>query len=350
MVAIRTSDADAFVARPDPARPVVLVFGPDAGLVHERAEALIRGAVDDPADPFMLARVEAEEVAANPMRLVDEAQTIPMFGGRRAVWLRTGGRFNVVPAVEALLALPALECRVVIEAGDLRRNAPLRSLCERAKNAAAIACYADSERDVARLIDAETRAAGLSMTREARAMLVPLLGGDRQASRSELRKLMLYAVGKNEIDVDDIAAVVANASALGIDAAVDAAFAGRKVELESEFAKLMAAGTSPNAVVGAAIRQAAELHKLRLSVDDGTGIQSAVQSKQPPVHFSRRALIEAALRAWNADRLADAIVQFGKVSLAVRQQPDLAEPLTRHALMAVASSAQALSRGSAARR
>ena len=32
MVAVKAADVDAFVARPDPARPVVLVFGPDAGL------------------------------------------------------------------------------------------------------------------------------------------------------------------------------------------------------------------------------------------------------------------------------------------------------------------------------
>ena len=36
MVALKTSEADAFVTRPDPARAVVLVFGPDAGLVSER--------------------------------------------------------------------------------------------------------------------------------------------------------------------------------------------------------------------------------------------------------------------------------------------------------------------------
>ena len=41
MVAIRASDVDSFLARPDPARPVVLVFGPDAGLVSERVNALI---------------------------------------------------------------------------------------------------------------------------------------------------------------------------------------------------------------------------------------------------------------------------------------------------------------------
>src|SRR5262245_1457157 len=35
LVALKTAEIDKFLARPDPARPVVLVFGPDAGLVRE---------------------------------------------------------------------------------------------------------------------------------------------------------------------------------------------------------------------------------------------------------------------------------------------------------------------------
>ena len=158
MIAVKAADVDSFLARPDPARPVVLIFGPDAGLVSERVNALIKASVDDVNDPFSLVRLDGEELAANPARLVEEAQTIPLFGGRRAVWVKAGSR-NIAPAVETVLGLPASECRVVIEAGDLRRNAPLRVLCERAKNAAALPCYADTERDLARLIDSEMRVA-----------------------------------------------------------------------------------------------------------------------------------------------------------------------------------------------
>src|ERR1700675_953539 len=161
MTALKAAQVDAFVARPDRARPVVLVFGPDAGLVRERAEALILGAVDDPADPFALARLSGDDLAAEPMRLVEEANTIPLFGGRRAVWVKAGSR-NFVPAVEALVAAASPDCRVVIEAGDLKRNAPLRAACERARNAVALPCYADGERDLLRLIDEELRANELS--------------------------------------------------------------------------------------------------------------------------------------------------------------------------------------------
>ena len=154
MTALKAAQVDAFVAKPNPAQPVVLVYGADAGLVRERAEALVRASVDDINDPFSLARLEGDALAAEPSRLVEEANTIPLFGGRRAVWVKAGAR-NLAPAVEILLGAAPKECRVVIEAGELRKNAPLRAVCEKAKNAAALPCYPDSEKDLPRLIDAE---------------------------------------------------------------------------------------------------------------------------------------------------------------------------------------------------
>ena len=160
------------MARPDPGKPIALIFGPDAGLVRERTDAFLRAAVDDPRDPFALALIEGDTLAQSPERLVEEAHTVPLFGGRRAVWVKAGSK-NFAAAVERLLAAPPLsDCRVVIEAGDLRRGAALRSLCERAANAAALPCYADDEKGLVRLVDEELRSAGMSITADARATLV----------------------------------------------------------------------------------------------------------------------------------------------------------------------------------
>jgi len=334
MVAVRPQDVDAFVARPDPARPVVLVFGPDAGLVSERVNALVKASVDDPNDPFALARLEGDLISAEPSRLVEEAQTMPLFGGRRAVWVKAAGR-NIAPAVEALLAQRIAECRVVIEAGDLRRNAPLRALCERAKNAAALPCYPDSERDRTRLIDEEMRAAGLTLAPDARALLIPLLGGDRAASRNEIRKLTLYARGRGEVGVEDVTAVVSDASALGLEDIADAAFAGRPAELETQLAKARTAGTSAGSILFNAQRHVAQLHKWRSAIEAGGPF--AIDALQPPVHFRRKAFIEAALKNWNAARLANAMAELADAVLESRRKPMLAETIAERALLAVAA-------------
>ena len=84
----------------------MLVCGPDAGLVHERAEKIINASVDDPNDPFALVRIEGDALAAEPSRLVEEAHTVPLFGGRRAVWVKAGSR-NFAAAVEAVVGKPA---------------------------------------------------------------------------------------------------------------------------------------------------------------------------------------------------------------------------------------------------
>ena len=342
MVALKTAEVDAFMAKPHPARPIVLVFGPDAGLVSERVEKLIHASVDDPRDPFALVHLAGDLLASEPSRLAEEAHTVPLFGGRRAVWVKAGSR-NFAAAVELVVSTPPKDCRIVIEAGELRRTSPLRALCEKAKTAAVIACYPDTERDLLRLIDDEMREAGLTIAPDARAALVALIGGDRQASRSELRKLALYAHGKEHIALDDVLAVVADASALALDGLVDQAFAGRAPEAETQFSKALAAGTSSGTIMSSALRHVIQLHRARLAYDAGDS-DIALSSFVPPLHFSRRPLVEAALKNWTTPRLTRAMENLAEATYEIRQlrtpADGLADPIAQRALLSIAMAAR----------
>jgi DNA polymerase III subunit delta len=339
VVALRGKEIDTYLARPDPARPIVLLYGPDTGLVHERANALMALAVDDPNDPFALVKLDGDELAGEPSRLVDEAMTVPLFGGRRAIRVRAGSR-SFASGVETLTEMPIKDCLIVIEAGELRPDAPLRKTCERAKSAVAIACYADTERDLARLIDEELRISNLRIAADARAALTSLLGGDRQASRNEIRKLTLYAHGQQEITLDDVMAIVTDASGLALDPIVDNAFAGRAADVEASFAKAMEAGIYPGMIIMSAQRQAAQLHKARLSVEEGRSEMDVMESGFPRLHFSRKALVETALRNSNSERLLKVIAQLADAAFDMRKQSSLAEVIAQRALLAVAVNAR----------
>jgi DNA polymerase-3 subunit delta len=339
MVAVKSGEVERFLARPDRAPPIVLLYGPDAGLVRERAQALIGASVDDPADPFQLSRLQGDDLIAEPTRLVEEANTMPLLGGRRAVSVRAGGH-NIAPAVEPLIASPANDYRVVIEAGNLRRNAPLRVLCERAKNAVALPCYSDSGDALTGLIDEEMRANGLTVSPEARAALVPLLGGDRLASRQELRKLAVFAAGKRSVELADVIAVVSDASALELDEIIDAAFAGRKKELEAQLGKARTAALSPDAILWAALRHVAQLHKARFLVDKRAPVDAALGSIAPFLSSSRKAAIKAALALWTSPRLVRTMTQLADAQLTARRQSNLAQLVAHRALLAIAERAR----------
>ena len=343
MAALKGAEIDAYVAQPD-ARLIALVYGVDAGLVRERVEALLAASVDDVNDPFALVRVEADTLTAHPQRLLEEAHTVPLFGGRRALWVKAGGA-NIAAAVEALLAdPPQKDCRVVIEAGDLRKGAPLRALVEQAKGAVALACYADSERDLARLVTEELRAAKLSIAPDAQALLVSLLGGDRKASRNEIRKLALHAHGKERVEADDVLAVVADASSLAVDFVIDATFAGRIQVFDSQFQRARTGGIPAATMLSAAARQATNLHRARLEIEAGKSVDNAIRETfRPPLFFRREPLVKAALAAWTAPRLEKAMAELAEATLAARQWPIAAEATTHRALLVTATNARARS-------
>jgi DNA polymerase-3 subunit delta len=339
VVALRGKDIDAFLARPDTGRPVILLYGADAGLVRERADALIASAVDDPKDPFALVRMDGDALAAEPSRLVEEAMTVPLFGGRRSIRIRAGSK-SFAGAIDTLADSALKDCRIVIEAGELRPESPLRKACEKAKTAVAIACYPDGERDLAKLIDDELKLSSLRIAQDARASLMALLGGDRQASRNELRKLTLYAHGQSEVTLEDVMAVVADASELKIDPIVDGAFAGNATIVETEFTKAMVAGTYPGMIMMAAQRQAALLHKASLAVADGGSASAVVESGFPRLHFSRKNAVEAALRNFSPQRLAAVIENLAVAALDVRKQNTLGAVIAQRALMSIAVNAR----------
>jgi DNA polymerase III subunit delta len=340
MTALKAGEIDAFIARPDPARPIALIFGPDLGLVRERTEALIAKSVDDLNDPFALARIEGDTLAEEPERLVEEAHTVPLFGGRRAVWVKAGSR-NFVAAVERVIAAPpASDCRVVIEAGDLKRSAPLRTACERAAVVAAIPCYVDGERELGRLVDDEMRSARLTIAPDARGLLLSLIGGDRRASRNEVRKLALYAHGRTRVEVDDVLAVVADASALALDGIIDAAFTGRPADVEALFARARAQAMPASVVVVSTLKQATQLHRARVAIEAGSSVGEASARMTPPVHFRRKAAVETALSSWTAARLERTMAQLAEAALDTRRRPILAEPICERALLSIAVAAR----------
>ena len=101
------------------------------------------------------------------------------------------------------------------------------------------------------VIDDELRKAGLTIDPEARALLKRNLGGDRMATRAEVAKLTLYALGQREISADDVRALTGDVSAASVDLAVDAVLAGDLQAFDTAFSRLaLGAQSGLHGIVG----------------------------------------------------------------------------------------------------
>lgn len=337
MVALKGPAVATFIARPD--RPVALVYGPDAGLVLERSAAIVAGFLGEPADPMARTVLDGDRLAAAPERLVEEALSVPMFGGRTALRVTATAK-NLAPAVEPLLREAPRDTIVVLEAGDLKPSSPLRKAIEGAPEGVAIPCYADDAGAIDALIDEELASAGLTASADARDALRRLLGGDRLASRGELRKLAAYGLGGTRIELEDVAAVVGDASALALDTLVDAVGVGDAATADRELARSIAAGNAPAAMVSAMLRHFMQLADARHRIDRGATADAAIRGLRPPLFFKRHNSFRRQLGIWAPDALDRALELLRAAEAEIRRRPGLDEALLGRTFLTLANAAR----------
>jgi DNA polymerase-3 subunit delta len=261
-----------------------------------------------------------------------------MFSTRRLIWLRDAGAHKgFADAVKALAAAPPTDTLVLIEAGDLKKGAALRTAVESSPAAIALPCYADDGRSIDAVIDGALQKAGVTMGLEARQALKRNLGGDRLASRSEIDKLLTYAHGSKTIELDDVLAATGDTSMASADAVVDAALLGRLAEFDLAFSRFVTAGNQLFPLFSAALRQFQSLDAMRSAMDSsGKSANAVVAGARPPVFFARRNTVETALARWSRPAITDALDRLQRAVLKSRQRAELAQPIVRQCFLALA--------------
>jgi DNA polymerase-3 subunit delta len=334
MVAYKASAVPGFMKGPDPGCRAILVYGPDAGLVAERASVLAQLFVKRGQGPTEIVRLDDRDLGEDPARLEVELRTPPMFASQSVVRLTAGARLDV-PALKSLLATPA-DNILIVEAGYLRPDSGLRKLFEAHKSAAALPCYSD-ERSLSGVIDAELAEAGLSIDRDARDYLMTRLGADQALSRAEVAKLALYAQGGESVGLEDVEAIVGDAAETALENFVYATSAGDARAALSELQRLAAAGTDRAAALSALGRHFTQLHRVAEAASGGGGIEQSMKSLRPRPHFKREPVFLAHCKRWGAARLAQALPLIQQATQRSRRSPDLESAFAERLVLTLTS-------------
>ena len=289
MAKLDARKAAAVLADPGPYR-AVLLHGDDAGLVRERAEALVRavmgGRMDD---PFRMAELSREE-AARPGALAGEAAALAMTGGRRVVRLREATDAHATPLKDALATRG--EALIVLEGGELTTRSKLRVLGEAAPEVAVIACYRERGEELAGTLGRMLKEQGVQADPAALSWLAGRLGEDRMQTRREVEKLALYVGAGGRVDEEAAMACAAEGAAADLDEALMAATAGDAAATDRALGIAFAEGASPVAVLRAALRHIQRLHEAAVAGGDASVLR-------PPVFFRHKAAFDRALRNWS---------------------------------------------------
>jgi DNA polymerase-3 subunit delta len=334
---------DRFLRNPDPKIGAVLIYGPDTGLVRERADALTQQIAGALADPFRVSELTPAALKDDAARLADEMAALCFGGGRRVVRLREAGDAQA-PLLKDLLADPPAPAMLIVEGGDLGARSPLRKVFESSGRAAALPCYRDEGRDLERLVRDHLAEHGLTASSDAMRYLTANLGGDRALTRAELDKLVLYAGGnggRGEVDLDAAMACVGDTAALSTEDLVFAIADGNPAAADRVLERELQEGASPIMLLRAASRHILRLHLAGALQAEGRSAEEAIAALRPPVFFRYVPRFKGQLERWRGSDLARALDRLTEAESRAKApgMSGTSEVICRAALLELASGA-----------
>jgi len=331
-----------FLRQPDKQAIATLIYGPDEGLVRERAQILQTALLGPKPDPLQRVELEEDALKGDPALLADALGAMSLMGGRQVVVLRAQADIGKIVA-QALEAAPSPNYLIIL-GRDLTPRSALRQLFETEANLAALPCYKDEAGDVTNVLRAILSEAQVQADAEALAYLAGQLGNDRQVTRAEADKLALYAGPSGRITLEDAQALVGNNKDINFEAIALAAAEGDAPRLDALLQQAWSEAATPVAVLRSAARHFHRLYWARARMAGGESAEQAVAALKPAVFFRQVPSVTRQLQRWNQADLARALSLLAEGEAACKGAPGAPTLLCSQTLLTITLRGRALAK------
>ncbi len=336
---VQPRQIDGFLKSPDKTARVILVYGPDQGLVKERAKMISLTIVPDLNDPFNAAHLTGELIEGDPSRFFDEVNAQSLMGGTRLIRVTDVDNKFAVHLKDWLKSNPSEGAVVVVEGGALGPRDALRKSCEEAQNAATLACYVPDERDMMGFIRDHVKAQGKSIENDAVTWLSRVLKGDRSIAKMEIEKLCLYVgTNQNMISLHDAQASCGETGDQGVDDLIEATFGKDPLRALSTLRRIIDEGTDIIVVERSLQNHIRRLHQVKTDIEEnGHPIELAMKKLQPPVFFKQEDRFKSQIHKFSALYLRKLLARLSEIEAETKRTGTPSKTLIADALLKLAS-------------
>ena len=314
---LKGAEISRYLARPDPTRPGLLIYGQDAMRVAlKRAEAVAALTGPGADEEMRLTRMPGADLRKDPALLLDAIKEVGFFPGQRVVLVEDTPD-AAAPAVAAALSEWAHgDAVIVVTAGGLTKASALRKAFEPHAHAVTAPIYDDppGEEEITRWL----KEAGLTEVPQLamRDLLSLSRALDPGDFRQTIEKIALYKYDDPApLTPDEIALMAPATIETEVDELIDVVADGRSGDFGAVMRRIEAQGIAPVTICIAALRHFRALHAA--SADPG-GPQAGLSRLRPPVFGPRRDRMARQAQSWGMRNLEDAVHHLLDTDLQLR--------------------------------
>jgi DNA polymerase-3 subunit delta len=309
------AEASRFLAKPDPTRAGLLIFGADTMRVAlKRQEAILALIGPQGESEMRLARIQAADLRKDAALLSDATRAVGFFPGPRVAFVEDATDGLTGTLESALKDWRAGDAQIVVTAGNLTAKSALKTLFEKHLNATSIGLYDDppSREEI------ESALAKAGLTRIEPAAMADLTSLARDLDPGDFRqmldKIALYKYqDPTPLTPTEIAALAPATIEAEVDDLLAAVADQRHAVIGPLMRRLEGQGVLPVTLCIGALRHFRSLH---VAASDPGGVSNGIMKAR--IFGPRRDAMQRQAQTWGMRKLEDALALLVETDLSLR--------------------------------
>ena len=335
MTVIKPQGFEAAFGSPSGKYKGALLCGPNWDLLNRLKTRAVKKFASAHPDGEIV-RFSDTDLAADTGRLLEELQSVSMFGTDKLV-LVDAASSTIHKACIGAVSVGWSDCLLLVTAGDLKKSSPLRKEFEASPDLAVSICFDQSASELLEFATGFMTDLNVSIDREAIELVIDAVEGNAALLQSELEKLAGYAGDGGSVSAAEAAGIVAGNEAASMDGLIDAVFSGRPDAAVHAVTTLQQQGQQPASVLIALSNHVALLVDMATAMETGRRPDAIVKQWRPPIFFKRHDALAGQLRTCSLPQLLRVAEHLRIANSEVRRKPLVNWPVAERFVISAAS-------------
>jgi len=216
---------------------------------------------------------------------------------------------------------------VIVISGILEKKSKIRSFFEKNKDAACIACYPDSEKDLEIIAKNEFKKHEINLSREAINLLIEKSNSDRQNLKNEIEKIISYSVNRKTLELDEIKTLINFTGDHKSDVLINECLCGNTSQYKKIISEIYINSTNQILFLRILANKIQRLLKIKEQESGSYSLENFINNLKPPIFWKEKPVIKKQLTIWNLGELKKIKNKINNTELLCKKNPNVSNAI-----------------------
>ena len=285
---------------------IIFLYGYNEGLV----DLLFRDSINildiDENDPFLVSKINANELKETPSILNDNLSTINMFGKKKFILLNLSYN-SLTKKMESIILDNIKEDSdhylLIIKAGTLSSQSSLIQFIQTSKKCVLVPCYEEDTNKIKNKLYSLFTKYNLSFSNEFMSNLLNKFGSNSLINANEFEKLETLLVNNTNITESTLLSFIKDNENISYDIIINLSASGNLKKSLFYFNSLYDKTTQNIGIVRQFGNHFKMIEKVIILNQNGLSIKDAINKIKPPIFFKNKKHISYQCNLWSIKKI-----------------------------------------------